>query len=116
MSDPERIWIVGASEGIGAERYGSFDPAADLSSPPLQCPLVQTIWSQEGNSYCQIVDLADIDSSRALLAPGISEDPQSPHHADQVPIWAEGGFRSAPLGREAVEKISRASKFIPYGE
>ena len=105
---------MGAPEGIGAERFGSFNPEADLLSPPLQCPLAQTIWSQEGNSYCQIVDLADIDRSLALLAPGISENPQSPHHADQVPIWATGGFREAPLGRTAVEAIAESAKFILY--
>ena len=107
---------MGAPEGIGAEHFGSFNPDADLLSPPLQCPLAQTIWSQEGNSYCQIVDLADIDRSLALLAPGISENPQSPHHADQVPIWATGGFREAPLGRAAVEAIAESAKFILYKE
>ena len=69
---------MGTPEGIGAERFGALNPDADLLSPPLQCPLVQTIWSQEGNSYCQIVDLADIDRSLALLAPGISENPGKP--------------------------------------
>ena len=39
---------MGAPEGIGAERFGSLNPDADLLSPPLQCPLAQTIWSQGG--------------------------------------------------------------------
>jgi len=101
-------------EGYGAERFGSLDPAADLNSPPLRCPLTQTLWAQEGNSYTQIVDFADIDHSVAMLAPGVSEDPNSPHFSDQVPVWARGGFRPAPLSRAGVEKIRKSSKILAY--
>ena len=55
--------------GVGADGFGSFDEDADLQSPPLVCPLTQTVWSQEGNSYCQIVDLGNLDNSLSMLAP-----------------------------------------------
>jgi penicillin amidase len=77
-----------------------------LESPPLACGQVGTIWSQKGNSYTQIVDLADPDNSRALLPPGISEDPESPHRADQMALWAAGMTRPAPVSRSAVEAIA----------
>ncbi|PYV07563.1 MAG: hypothetical protein DMG07_28305 [Acidobacteria bacterium] len=88
-------------EGYGAERFGSFAREYDLDSPPLRSPLTQTIWAQEGNSYSQIVDLADFDRSLSMLPPGISEDPASPHFKDQMDLWAEANTiprRSAARG------------------
>lgn len=88
-----------------------------LESPPLACGQVGTIWSQKGNSYTQIVDLADPDNSRAVLPPGISEDPESPHRADQMALWAAGGTRPAPLSRSAVEAIAASRRQLvvePY--
>lgn len=90
----------------GPMRLPSLETALDLESPPLACGEAGTIWSQKGNSYTQIVDLADVDNSRAVLPPGISEDPDSPFHADQMPLWVAGTTRPAPLGRAAVEAIA----------
>jgi len=83
-----------------------LDPALELQSPSLPCPQVGTIWSQAGNSYTQIVDLADIDSSRTILPPGISEDPASPFHKDQIEMWVAGTTHPAPLSRNRVEEIA----------
>lgn len=79
----------------------------ELVSPPLACGQIGTIWSQKGNSYTQIVDLADPDRSRALLPPGISENPASRDHTNQMDLWVAGGTRPAPLRRAAVERITR---------
>jgi penicillin amidase len=87
------------------EGFGSLAPDFDLVSPPLTAPVVQTIWSQTGNSYTQIVDLSDVDASMSVLPPGISEDPASPHFADQIALWVAGDVHPAPLSREAVEKV-----------
>jgi penicillin amidase len=84
----------------------SLDPALDLVSPPLSCGEVGTIWSQTGNSYTQIVDLSDVDNSRTVLPPGISEDPDSPHHTDQMDLWVRGATHPAPLSRGKVEAIT----------
>lgn len=70
--------------------------------------MTQTVWSQEGNSYCQIVDLGNLDNSLSMLAPGVSENPGDRHYADQMPIWAEGGMRAAPLTREGVERVRKS--------
>jgi penicillin amidase len=85
---------------------GSLDRSLDLTSPPIIAPSGATIWSQPGNSYSQIVDLADPDNSRTLLPPGISEDPESPHRTDQIGLWIKGSTHPAPLSRHRVEEIS----------
>ena len=41
-----------------------IDPSLDIVSPPLTCLDTGTIWSQPGNVYTHIVDLAEIDNSR----------------------------------------------------
>jgi len=51
-----------------------------------------------------VVDLSDINNSRAFLPPGVSEDPRSPHFFDQVELWATGETRPAPLSRDEVIK------------
>ena len=87
------------------EGLESLAPEFDIVSPLLTAPVVQTIWSQTGNSYTQIVDLSDVDASKSVLPPGVSEDPASPHFADQVDLWVAGDVHPAPLSREAVEKV-----------
>jgi penicillin amidase len=90
----------------GALKLPSLDRGLDLVSPPLSCGQVGTIWSQKGNSYTQIVDLGDTDNSRTVLPPGISEDPESPFHTDQMDLWVQGTTHPAPLSRERVEAIA----------
>jgi acyl-homoserine lactone acylase PvdQ len=90
----------------GRLQFPALDEALELTSPPLSCPQGSTLWSQAGNSYTQIVDLADPDNSRTVLPPGISEDPESPFHADQMDLWARGGTHPAPLSREKVEELT----------
>jgi penicillin amidase len=84
------------------EGFGSLDPEKDFVSPPLTCVMVDTIWSQRGNSYSHVVDLSDVDNSLSLLPPGVSEDPASPHFKDQANLWAAGEMHPAPLTRERV--------------
>ena len=101
----------------GPLRMPSVAPALDLNSPPLVCGNGATIWSQKGNSYTQIVDLADLDNSRSVLPPGISEDPESRHHTDQMDIWAKGATHPAPLSRHRIEAMAASSmtvKATPY--
>jgi acyl-homoserine lactone acylase PvdQ len=39
-----------------------------------------------------IVDLADPQRAQGTYPGGQSGDPQSPHYADQIPIWAAGKY------------------------
>jgi hypothetical protein len=83
----------------------AVDASLDIVSPPLACLDSGTIWSQPGNLYTQIVDLGDLDNSRAMIAPGNSEDAESPHRTAGIEIWARGETRPAPLTREKIERL-----------
>ena len=39
------------------------------------------------------------------MAPGISEDPESPFYLNQMDLWVNGMTHPAPLSREAVEAV-----------
>jgi hypothetical protein len=99
-------------QAAGPLGWPSLDPTLDLMSPPLSCTEVGTIWSQAGNSYTQIVDLADVDNSRSILPPGISEDPASPYYTNQVALWVQGATHPAPLSRAKVEQAAAARKTL----
>ncbi|WP_284179702.1 penicillin acylase family protein [Rhabdaerophilum sp. SD176] len=45
-----------------------------------------------GASFRMVVDLADLDRSVTINAPGQSGDPRSAHYADLAPLWAEGAY------------------------
>ncbi len=83
----------------------TIDPSLDIVSPPLTCLDTGTIWSQPGNVYTHIVDLADIDNSRAMIAPGNSEDAASPLRTVGIELWVQGRTRPAPLSRDRVEQL-----------
>ena len=93
---------------------GSVAPEYDMKSPPLLSASSHTIWSQQGETYVQIVDHANIDRSLAFMPPGISENPDSPHYADQMTYWKNGTLRSAPLSRSAVERIKESTTQLQY--
>jgi penicillin G amidase len=57
-----------------------------------------------GASYREILDLSDWDHSVAVNAPGQSGQPESPHYADLLPLWAEGKYFPLVYSRQAVEK------------
>ena len=92
----------------------SLAPEYDLKSPPLLSASSHTIWSQQGETYGQIVDHSDVDSSLAFLPPGISEDSYSPHYKDQMTNWETGTLRAAPLSRPAVQAIQKYVRRLNY--
>jgi penicillin amidase len=94
-----------------------IDPSLDIVSPPLTCLDTGTIWSQPGNFYTQIVDLADLDNSRAMIAPGNCEDGKSPLRTAGIDLWVQGRTRPAPLSRDKVEQLGCSTtrvKAQPY--
>jgi uncharacterized protein (TIGR03437 family) len=93
----------------GPLQFPVIDSRLDLTSQALACGQVGTIWSQLGNSYTQIVDLADVDNSRTVLPPGNSEDAASPHHTDQMDLWVRGTTHPAPLARQKVQEIAEST-------
>jgi penicillin amidase len=55
-------------------------------------------------SWRQILDLSDWDASLGTHTVGQSGNPESPHFADLLPLWAEGKHHPMPFTREAVER------------
>ena len=103
--------------GMAPLQMPKIDPSLDIVSPPLTCLDTGTIWSQPGNFYTQIVDLADLDNSRAMIAPGNCEDGTSPLRAVGIDLWVQGRTRPAPLSRHKVEQLGCAATRIevhPY--
>ena len=92
-------------QGMTPLQLPKIDPTLDIVSPPLTCLDTGTIWSQPGNLYTHIVDLAAIDNSRAMIAPGNSEDAASPLRTAGIELWVQGRTRPAPLSREKVEQL-----------
>ena len=84
----------------------SVDPSLDAESPRMEVVQRGSIWSPTENAYSQIVDLSDIDNSRAMIAPGVSEDPESPFYLNQMDLWASGQLRAAPLSRDRIEELA----------
>jgi penicillin amidase len=69
----------------------------------LQNVFASTVWSQTGESYVFLADLANIDGSSALCPPGVSEDPNNASFFSHVAHWQAGALYSAPISRPAVE-------------
>jgi penicillin amidase len=61
-----------------------------------------------GSSFRMVVDLADLDRSVCVNAPGQSGDPRSPHYADLTPLWAAGDYVPMLHGRAAVEAAAES--------
>jgi penicillin amidase len=90
------------------------DPSFDIVSPPLSCLNQDTIWSQPGNLYSQIVDLSDVDNSRSMIAPGNAEDAAGRFRTNQIDLWVKGTTHPAPLSRAKVEALGGScTKLVP---
>ena len=92
-------------QGMTPVQLPTIDRSLDIVSPPLTCLDTGTIWSQPGNVYTHIVDLADIDNSRAMIAPGNCEDGADSRRTAGVELWVQGRTRPAPLSRDKIEQL-----------
>jgi penicillin amidase len=62
-----------------------------------------------GASFRMIVDLADLDGSLCVNAPGQSGDPRSVHYDRLAPVWAASDYAPLLYTRDAVDK---ATEFV----
>lgn len=98
---------LGVIPGFGAiANHGPFPVAGDadticaagaFNNPLNDCSMV-------GPSHRHVIDLADLDRSRAIMCGGQSGHPASPHYADQVGMWREGMTRPAPWSPARIER------------
>lgn len=63
-------------------------------------------------SYRVVVELADVDRTRAVLPTGQSGHPASAHWNDQASMWSEGRLRPAPVSQEAVRALADRLLFL----
>ncbi len=63
-------------------------------------------------SWRVVVDLSDLDASRAVLTTGQSGNPVSPHWNDQAALWAAGELRPCPVSRAAVQAAAVHSMWL----
>jgi len=96
------------------ENFGALDPANNLQSPGLHCKQISTILSQTGNSYSQNIRFDDVDLSKSVMPPGLSENPNSTFYEDQMPLWQEGELHEAPLGRGNIENMMTSYVMLEY--
>lgn len=57
-----------------------------------------------GASFRQVIDVGNWDGSSTINVPGQSGQPESPHYADLLPLWAEGRYHPMLFSRQAVER------------
>lgn len=65
-----------------------------------------------GNSYIQVVtwDDAGAPDARAILTYSQSQEPDSPHYADQTRLYSEGGWLHLPFTRAQIEQANTLRK------
>jgi hypothetical protein len=100
--DPDRTVVIPYQRTM-PHNLPVVDGSMDLLSPPLTCLDQGTVWSQPGNLYSQIVDLARLDDSRSMMAPGNAED--GSFRTNQIGLWVQGTTHPAPLSRARVEAL-----------
>ncbi|MEZ5488699.1 MAG: penicillin acylase family protein [Gammaproteobacteria bacterium] len=68
-----------------------------------QYPGTKNWYATSGNSFIAAVEFGDRVRARALMAGGLSSDPDSPHFFDQGQMYGVGEFRDVHYYREDVE-------------
>jgi len=70
-----------------------------------------------GASFRMIIDFADPSTSLGVYPGGQNENPESPHYADQIPLWATGKYVSLNMITDAADLPAKAKqrslKFVP---
>jgi penicillin G amidase len=90
------------------DNSGSLDigplPTGGSASTPMHTGYSGDFRVILGASFRMVMDLADLDRSTCINAPGQSGDPRSSHYADLAPLWAKGEYVPMLTGRQAIEK------------
>ncbi|MFC1734556.1 penicillin acylase family protein [Candidatus Hydrogenedentota bacterium] len=96
------------------EGFPSLDTDYDFISELLAVPNLATIWSQKGQSYSQWVNLGDVETSKAILPAGPTENPDSPHYRSEQEMWEQGELRAAPLDATTVADMATSTATFEY--
>lgn len=99
-------FTLGYHDNLQVDLYGPQQSGLHGAGPfqvSLDNIFAGTVWSQKGESYVFLADLAWFDGNFALCPPGVSEDPANPSFFAHVAPWQAGMLYSAPITRTAVE-------------
>jgi penicillin amidase len=86
----------------------------DAFKQELECIKKNTIWSQAGEAFNFFVDIDALDESKALMPPGVSEDPLNDSAYAHLDAWTEGSMFAAPLGLSEVSIEARSIDTFSY--
>jgi penicillin G amidase len=100
----ERTPAIGWFDSL--DGFGSLDPTQDLAPADITCLDGQTIHCQSAQSYTQWVPLQDVDAAQTICPIGHSDRPDSRYRTSTMALWGQAKLHSAPLSREAVEKLA----------
>ena len=81
---------VPAPGGIDTVNVGGYSPGERYRSAGIP-------------GYRQIIDLSDFDASLGVVPPGVSGNPASPFHHNQLESWRTGQYHSMPFTAAAVD-------------
>ena len=96
----DRIPLLGGLFAVSREHGGGPYTVmqANTRIGDENAPFAET----HGAGLRAIFDLADPDGTQAVVYPGQSGHPLSPHYADQADLWAAGDYLALPMTPEAV--------------
>jgi len=99
---------LGLEDRIEVPDYGEFLMEGSKALTPHVLMVV---------TYSQVVDLTDMDKTRAVLSVGNSELYTSPHSHDQVELWSNWQLRPAFLGEDKLKEVSCLTTVLaaPHG-
>ncbi|MEM7233655.1 MAG: penicillin acylase family protein [Planctomycetota bacterium] len=65
-----------------------------------------------GSSYGMVVEMTNPPRSRSCLPFGISDDPESKHFADQLPLYARGDYKAFPFQESEILAEETDREFV----
>ncbi|MDP7033985.1 MAG: penicillin acylase family protein [Planctomycetota bacterium] len=85
----------------------NFDPLESgvIFHDALTATFSETVLSQMGQSYTQVVEVGLRDGAVSVLPVGQSEDSNSKHFLSQRGLWTNGGFKSSPTSRRGIQRL-----------
>jgi acyl-homoserine lactone acylase PvdQ len=80
----------------------------------LLCPSTATIWSQPGECYKFLATMRNIDNSKAMCPPGVSENPGTATYRNHETDWLAGNMYAAPITEATVRATAISTITLFY--